>query len=105
MKKVPCLVSADRPELGYVVIEVDNAIAPPALTDRVRKPRRKKRAIMAPRPIRRAMELYSAAYLKVYGVPPEWRWDGVYVRIVGITNGVTLKRVREMTNQLNWRAG
>lgn len=58
-----------------------------------------------PRNVVNGMERYSDAYKKVYGVPPECHYDGEYIRIHGQAQGVTLGRLREMTNQLIWRAG
>lgn len=69
----------------------------------VYKPREKDKAV--PKPVVNACEHYSNAHKAVYGIPPQMEWDGTYVRIMGQPQGVTLKRLREMTNQLRWRAG
>jgi hypothetical protein len=51
----------------------------------------------------KAMEEYRNAYAKVYGTAPTIRLDGVYFRIVGNSQGVTIKRLHAMTKQLQYR--
>ncbi len=55
-------------------------------------------------PIQRAAHEYKEAYREVYGVYPSMRYQAPYVRIVGQNQGVTLRRLREMTSQLRRRA-
>lgn len=67
------------------------------------KPRRK--GINVPAPVRRAAAEYKAAYKAVYGIPPTLRWDGVWIRITGQSQGVKLSRLKAMTTQLRARIG
>jgi hypothetical protein len=82
-------------------IEIDSDITPPPATER----RKSKRAIYIPPGVKTAIQRYKDAYKVVFQIPPEVFYDGTYVRIRGSSEGVTMKRLREMIKQLRWRAG
>lgn len=58
-----------------------------------------------PERVTHALEAYAAAYVAVYGVPPTMYYEEPWVRVQGVTNRVRLHRLREMTQQLKYRAG
>jgi len=55
--------------------------------------------------VKRAIERYSEAYKRVFGVLPEVTFTNPYIRVHGQAQGVKLARLKEMTKQLKWRAG
>lgn len=55
--------------------------------------------------LRRAAEEYKEAYRAVYRVSPQLTYDGKWIRIKGHSSGVSIKRLRELTVQLNHRKG
>ena len=57
------------------------------------------------KPARAVVDAYKDAYRRVYGVPPEVKFDGTWYRITGHSAGVTAKRLKEMAQQLRYRAG
>ena len=57
------------------------------------------------KPVAQAVHNYREAYRKVYGVLPEVKFDGQWYRIKGQVAGVNLKRLKEMTSQLEYRSG
>lgn len=58
-----------------------------------------------PERVQNAMDRYSQAYRRVYGVPAEIEYSEPWFKIHGVTHRVELLRLKEMTNQLNYRAG
>lgn len=73
----------------------------PAVNKQVPIPKvRRKAKLRVPATVRRAAEGFKRAYKAVHGVLPELRWDGTWVRITGQTEGVSPRRLREMTTQL-----
>ena len=79
-----------------MLIAIDNAVPMPLQ----RKP-----APNIPPNIKGAVERYTAAYKGVYGIPPEIHYRGGFLRIRGLDYGVTVKRLKEMTQQLTYRKG
>jgi hypothetical protein len=69
------------------------------------KVRRAKAKRRVPPAVRLAAEAYKAAYKALYGIPASLKWDGVWVRIQGQTEGVTARRLKEMTTQMQRRLG
>ena len=57
------------------------------------------------KPVAQAVHNYREAYRKVYGILPEVKFDGQWYRIKGQVAGVNLKRLKEMTSQLEYRSG
>lgn len=53
----------------------------------------------------RAIERYKDAYKKVFAVSPTIKVQGKWYRIHGVDYGVSLKRLNEMTTQLEFRHG
>lgn len=84
--------------------EIDAAVPMPVAAPKpVRKPRVKK--IKVSDAIKRAAKEYKAEYFAVYGIKPVLTFDGTWVRIAGQSQGVKLKRLKEMTTQLKTRRG
>lgn len=54
---------------------------------------------------KRTIDRYKAAYKRVYGVSPEITVDGKWYRIKGFSAGVSRMRLKEMAQQLEYRAG
>lgn len=52
-----------------------------------------------------AMDKYKAAYKSIYSMEPEVEFNGTWCRITGQTARVSMKRLRELTRQLNYRNG
>lgn len=79
--------------------KIDSHIKAP----RIRKPKKDR----IPDTVKRAFEAYSQAYKKVFGIlPNSFRYDKVAQFIyIGNSAGVTAARLRELTRQLNARAG
>lgn len=67
--------------------------------------KKKPKVVKLPANVRNAVKAYSEAYRHVYGISPEITFSGGFIRIMGQAQGVTKKRLKEMTNQLKWRAG
>ena len=63
------------------------------------------RKLPVKKPAAQAVHNYLEAYRKVYGVLPEVKFDGQWYRIKGQSLGVNLKRLKEMTTQLEYRSG
>ncbi len=55
--------------------------------------------------IRAAAKAYKEAYKDVYRMNPQLTFDGKWIRIHGQDQGVSLKRLKEMTTQLRNRVG
>ena len=53
----------------------------------------------------RTIKQYKAAYKAVYGILPTITFDGTWIRIQGQVQGVKRKRLKEMAEQLEYRAG
>lgn len=70
----------------------------------IKVPRRKV-APKVPHNVRSVALSYKAAYKKVYGINPYVGWDGTWYRLAGASEGVNLRRLKEMTTQLHRRAG
>jgi hypothetical protein len=83
-------------------VQIDTGIEAPSKPQERRK---SKRVITVPSGVKGALRRYSEAYKAVYGILPECRWDGAYIRCKGQEQGVTMKRMREMIKQLRWRNG
>ena len=63
------------------------------------------RKLPVKKPAAQAVHNYREAYRKVYGILPEVKFDGQWYRVKGQTLGVNLKRLKEMTTQLEYRNG
>ena len=57
------------------------------------------------KPVAQAVHNYREAYRKVFGILPEIKFDGQWYRIKGQVAGVKLRRLKEMTSQLEYRSG
>ena len=68
-------------------------------------PKRRKPKSKIPPALKAGAQEYKDAYRAVYGMLPELRWDGKWIRIKGQAQGVNLRRLRELTTQLKLRAG
>ena len=63
------------------------------------------RKLPVKKPAAQAVHNYREAYRKVYGILPEVKFDGQWYRIKGQVAGVKLRRLKEMTSQLEYRNG
>ena len=63
------------------------------------------RKLPVKKPAAQAVHNYREAYRKVYGILPEVKFDGQWYRIKGQVAGVKLRRLKEMTSQLEYRSG
>ncbi len=78
----------------------------PTINKRIAIPKtRRKGRLRVPATVRKAADEYKAAYSRMYGVPAGLTWDGVWIRIAGQPEGVSTRRLREMTTQLKRRIG
>lgn len=82
---------------------IDNVPAPQAKPKPVRKARVKK--IKVSDALKKAAKEYKAEYLAVFGTKPTLTFDGTWVRITGQSQGIGLKRLKELTTQLKARRG
>ena len=53
----------------------------------------------------RTLERYRAAYRRVYGITPEIKVSGKWFLVKGSSYRVTQPRLRELAEQLEYRAG
>ena len=67
-------------------------------------PRPKKPAKLGIR-AERTLERYRAAYRRVYGITPEIKVSGKWFLVKGASYRVTQPRLRELAEQLEYRAG
>jgi hypothetical protein len=84
-------------------IEIDCDVSIPNEAPRVMRKRVMKDKI--PASLKTCVRAFQEAYKIVYGVTPEVTVAAGYIRIKGQEYGVTRQRLKEMTNQLKWRAG
>ena len=61
---------------------------------------RRRGKLSVPPAVRSAAQAYKAAYRALYGIPPALSWDGKWVRLAGHKEGVTPRRLKELTAQL-----
>lgn len=86
-------------------MEIENVPMPVKQTKPERKPRKPKLRIKVHAALRNAAREYKQAYRNVYGMLPELTYDGTWIRIAGQTEGIGLKRLKELTRQLHNRRG
>lgn len=55
--------------------------------------------------LRDRAKAYKTAYRAVYGLVPRVTYDGKWIRLEGVAQGVSPKRLDELTRQLRARAG
>lgn len=55
-------------------------------------------------PTERALREFSKEYKRVYGRTPELNETNGYYHVFGYTDGMSVKRLREVTRQLKYRA-
>lgn len=72
--------------------------------EQVAMPKRRKSKPRVSPALRQAANEYKDAYKTVYNVKPELTWDGKWVRIKGQAQGISLRRLKELTTQLRARA-
>ena len=84
------------------MIEVLDDIPMPAQAPQTRH--KGKRPATVPKAIRNTIARYREAYRVLYGIKPEVAYDGKFIRPHGHAQGVTQKRLKEMTQQLIWRS-
>ena len=53
----------------------------------------------------KTLERYKAAYQRVYGIPPEVSFSHPWFTIMGHNDRVSRERLKEMAQQLEFRAG
>lgn len=70
----------------------------------VRKPRAPK-GVKVSGSLKKAAREYKQAYREVYTINPKLTYDGKWVRLQGVAEGVSTKRLRELTAQLKNRKG
>ena len=71
--------------------------------EQVAMPKRRKPKPKISAALRSAANEYKDAYHTTYGMKPELTWDGKWVRIKGQAQGVSLRRLKELTTQLRAR--
>ena len=82
---------------------ITNVPMPTSKPKPVPKPRNKGAKVSGT--IRNAARAYKQIYKSVYGVNPTLTYDGTWIRLQGQREGVSLKRLKEMTTQLHNRQG
>jgi hypothetical protein len=84
-----------------------NAEQTPVINKRqpIPKARRARVKRRVPPAVRAAADAYKAAYKALYGIPASLKWDGTWIRVQGQSEGVTARRLKEMTTQLQRRLG
>ena len=86
-------------------MEIESVPMPVKQTRPERKPRTNKPKIKVPESLRNAADDYKDAYRSLYGMKPTLTYDGTWVRLTGHTEGITMKRLKELTRQLRNRKG
>lgn len=72
-----------------------------AIIPRQRKHKAPKLGLLA----KKTLDRYRKAYKRVYGIYPEVKFDGTWFRIKGERLGVKRMRLKELAEQLEYRAG
>lgn len=65
---------------------------------------RKRGPLAIPERTKKAIVRYSSAYAAVFGVPPTVLVEGDWIRIQGQSARVKVNRLKELTEQLEYRA-
>lgn len=78
--------------------------AQPTSIQRVPMPKQRALVPKVTPALRALVKEYKKVYTAVYGIRPTMTFDGTWIRIQGMTAGVTPKRLKEMLNQLRYRA-
>lgn len=78
-------------------------VAAPVRAPKIVKPKKVKPKIKVSDALRNAAKAYKEAYKRLYHMEPRLMFDGVWVRLPGQTEGISLKRLKELTTQLNRR--
>lgn len=86
------------------MIDITNDVPMPVTKPKPERKPRKKKSRVTPA-LREAAKQYKHAYIAVYGLRPTLTFDGTWIRLQGMAQGVSLKRLKEMTTQLRNRAG
>lgn len=63
-------------------------------------PKLRKKTVKVTPSLKKAAKEYKQAYVKVYGLSPRLTFDGKWIRLPGNKEGVSIKRLRELTTQL-----
>lgn len=79
-------------------------VAAPVRAPKIVKPKKLKPKIKVSDALRNAAKAYKAAYKHVYHMEPRLTFDGTWVRLPGQKEGISLKRLKELTTQLRARA-
>lgn len=66
-------------------------------------PKKRKPKTKVPASLRKAAAEYKEAYKAVYHMEPRLTYDGTWVRLHGSKEGVSTKRLKELTTQLRNR--
>lgn len=85
-------------------IEIYDDVLVPEVETQPRNTTRKYHSAI-PATLKHSVQNYCNAYKIVYGMVPEVVFQDGFIRIKGHTDGVTKRRLKEMTNQLKWRHG
>lgn len=86
--------------MTFVIEAVPAPVAKPKPQRKARAPKRTKVSDA----LRNAADAYKKAYKGVYGIAPALTYDGTWVRLGGSTQGIGLKRLKELTTQLRFRS-
>ena len=54
---------------------------------------------------KRTIERYRGAYKTAYGVTPTVEREGIWIKVQGMSSRVSIRRLRELADQLHYRAG
>lgn len=82
-----------------MITQIENIPLPGAIkVERVKLPQKKKTKVTPS--LKKAAKEYKQAYVKVYGLTPRLTFDGTWIRLPGNKEGVSIKRLRELTTQL-----
>lgn len=88
--------------MTYEVEDVAAPVREPKPAKQARKPKAK---IKVSEALRNAAKAYKTAYKAAYHMSPTLTFDGTWVRLPGQKEGISLKRLKEMTTQLKARTG
>lgn len=105
MKQQADVYDSEAMTANAFMIEDDLEIPRHRTEPKAAKQPRAKKGIRVSESLKNTVVEYKRAYKALYGLVPHMTYDGTWVRILGSTQGISPKRLKEMTTQLRNRHG
>jgi hypothetical protein len=75
-----------------------------AIAEHIAMPKARKKKPRISESLRNAAKAYKQAYIAVYNMRPSMTFDGTWIRLAGTREGISIRRLKELTTQLKNRA-